>query len=148
MLNSLIVNGLGAVLGPVTWKQCDCVFTLSTGRTGTALLTRLLSLSSKIDAYHEPPPNPREYYAATYERGWEDCKAFATVLKKLRCRQIGAARISGRMYCETSNRLTFFAPAICIALPRTRWIHLYRHPGGVVRSGMCSGWYDRHKFEV
>ena len=43
---------------------------------------------------------------------------------------------------ETNNRITFFAEAIKQVYPRARFIHLVRHPGDFVRSGLNRGWYQ------
>jgi hypothetical protein len=48
----------------------------------------------------------------------------------------------GRFYVETNNRITFFAPALAELLPNSKFIHLVRHPGDFVRSGMRRGYYD------
>jgi hypothetical protein len=143
-----IKSRLGRIVGPLAWKRAACLFVLSTGRTGTALLTRLLSMSPQVDSFHEPAPNPRDYYASSFSHCCQEPARFARILRDLRGSRIGVSRLRGRIYSETSNRLTFFAPAICVALPRAKWIHLHRHPGGVIRSGMRSGWYDGHKFDM
>jgi hypothetical protein len=51
---------------------------------------------------------------------------------------------SGKVYAETSNRLTYAARALASFFPRSKFIHLHRHPAEVIRSGMRRGYYDGH----
>ena len=48
---------------------------------------------------------------------------------------------SGKVYVETNNRITFFAPALARLLPNARFIHVVRHPADFVRSGMRRDYY-------
>ncbi len=56
---------------------------------------------------------------------------------------LSGAQRAGRGYVETNNRITFLAPAVARAYPRSRFVHLLRHPGPFVRSGLRRGWYAR-----
>ena len=51
------------------------------------------------------------------------------------------------IYAETSNRLTYFADALAELMPRSVFIHLHRHPGDVVRSGMRRGYYVSNEWD-
>ncbi len=51
-----------------------------------------------------------------------------------------------RCYVE-ATWLKFFAPVIAQQMPRARFIHIHRHPGGVIRSAMRRGWYDGHAYD-
>src|SRR5690625_7198839 len=52
---------------------------------------------------------------------------------------------SEKRYIETNNQLTFFAPGLARMFPDAQFVHLYRHPGEVVRSGMRRGWFDHNE---
>ena len=127
------------------WEDEESVFVLSTGRTGTQTLAHLLALSPAIDAYHEPSPvlvaeatdARHEIYSniRKYERIFISAKGLALFRSKRR----------GKIYAETSARLTFFAPVIATVLPKAKFIHIHRDPAAIVRSGMRRGWYQNHK---
>jgi hypothetical protein len=47
----------------------------------------------------------------------------------------------GIRFIETNNRISFFAPAIRALIPGAKFVHLHRHPGEFVRSGIRRRWY-------
>lgn len=129
---------------PTIWTKTPSLFVLSTGRTGTAALARILSLSPSIDAFHEPAPQPlRERQAAFWEIE-KNIDKYAIKFQELRSRQLTEALLRRRIYVETSPRFTFFAPAIAKVHPKAKFLYLHRHPGEVVRSGMRRDWYGGH----
>lgn len=123
------------------------LFVLSTGRTGTQSLTHLLNLSPEITAFHEPEPLLLEESLAAYPTLQSNPEALQAVFLNGRRRLLQDATHRGRIYAEMSNRMTYFAPVIAQLLPNARFLHLYRHPADVVRSGMRRGWYDHHKLD-
>lgn len=132
------------LVGKSLWKNARCVFVLSTGRTGTSSLTRLMDLSPAVRAFHERRPRMMRQSRAAYYDVYDSTDEYVRLIAKGLARPIGYTRFTARIYCDTSNRYTYLAPALAKALPRARFIHLYRHPGDVVRSGMRRGWYGSH----
>lgn len=130
-------------------RRASCVFVLSTGRVGTVTLTHLLNLSPAVDAEHEPGPQLLEETRRAYQAHplpGPEATALMRTFAASRVRPlVRAAR--GRVYVESSNRLTFLAPQLSAHLPRSRFIHLHRDPATVVRSGMRRGWYDNHPWD-
>lgn len=126
------------------WRNTDCVFVLSTGRTGTATLAELLDLSPEIEAYHEPPPNMIKERQSAFHEVASNPDKYVRIFVRARSGLIAQASLRNKMYAETSARLTFFAPVISQTCPNAKFIHLVRHPGAVVRSGMRRGWYDKN----
>jgi len=129
-------------ISPFVFRKTDAVFVLSTGRSGTLTLTKLLAVDSRIAAYHEPRPH---LYAEALDAYTHECAPiarFARILYRARWKLVSSACLKHRIYAETSNWLTFFAPAIRSAIPRTKFIHLVRHPADVVASGLARGWYQ------
>jgi len=125
-------------------RRTRCLFVLSTGRCGTASLTRLLALSPEIHSYHEPKPPFLQESQQAYLHGPllpPQQQAFASHFLNLRARQLLSAYRQQVLYAECSNRLSFLAPALAHCFPQSRFIHLYRHPADVVRSGMRRGYY-------
>lgn len=121
--------------------QRPYLFVLSTGRCGTAMITHILAKSPKLRVEHNPKPE-LEYVSSIAQR---DCSTLEA--KKL---AILAARfdlffldtfLRGKIYVETNNRISLFAPALSEIFPHAKFIHLVRDPAGFVRSGMRRGYY-------
>jgi hypothetical protein len=128
------------------------VFFLSTGRTGTAFFTELINRQKGLHAWHAPEPQliqqgriAYEHYAAHLHGSGADRHLLDTLLGQVvlaaRERLLHGAYTHGVTYVETNNRMTFFAPAIRAVMPGSRFVHLHRHPGEFVRSGMRREWY-------
>jgi len=49
--------------------------------------------------------------------------------------------IKDRIYVESNQCLTFFAPVIARLFRESKFVHLIRHPGDFVRSGIRKGWH-------
>jgi len=126
------------------WKDARCLFVLSTGRTGTTTLARLLGLSDEIEAFHEPSPQLlEERKTARWEVG-ENPGKYRHIFVRARGASLYRAVSKNHMYAETSPRLTFFAPVISELLPSAKFLFVHRDPFEVVRSGMKRGWYADH----
>ncbi len=137
-------------VGTAVRRSLRCLFVLSTGRVGTVTLTKLLSLSPKILARHEPGPLLLEETKRAYQQhplsakeGTRLARVFATARARALFRTV---RRTG-LYAECSNRLTYLAPALANYFPRSRFIHLYRDPAATVRSGMRRRWYVDHPWD-
>ena len=113
----------------------------------TESLTHLLNLCPEISAFHEPEPvlwdESREAFHSVFDKPERQGRIF------LRARRspLQTAFRANRFYAETSNRMTYFAPAIAQVLENSQFLHLYRHPADVVRSGMRRGWYQNHSLD-
>jgi hypothetical protein len=128
------------------------VFFLSTGRTGTGFFTALLNRGRGVRAWHEPDPPLTEQGRVAYELYTVDHRAGGTArlaLDRALAQVVLAGRerlwhethVRHRRYVETNNRITFFAPALRHLLPGARFVHVYRHPADVIRSGLRRRWY-------
>jgi hypothetical protein len=129
------------------WTDARCLFVLSTGRTGTATLAKLLALAPQVRAFHEPRPELLAERKAAFAGVWSDFERFWKIFSRARCLRLALARRRA-VYAETSARMTFFAPVIAEYMPNARFLYVYRHPGDVVRSGMGRGWYDSHPLDA
>lgn len=136
--------GITAYVTWPIWKNAQCLFVLSTGRTGTKTLSRLLDLSAAVDAYHEPRPQLlKERQAARWEVH-ENERKYRHIFIWARGTPLFRALWNEQMYAETSARLTFFAPVITDLLPNAKFLFIHRSPYGIIRSGMKRGWYVDH----
>jgi Sulfotransferase family len=132
----------------VPWSKV--VFVLSTGRTGTQSLARLMGASEDIDSYHEPWDQMLEETKAAYENHpLSDCASaeLARHCARTRVRSLLACLARRRVYAETSNRLTYIAAPLARFFHKSYFIHLHRHPGDVVRSAMRRHFYDGHPWD-
>lgn len=123
-------------------------FVLSTGRCGTKWLTKLLGLSDKVWANHSDYPELIRHSRLAYEQYEQEPRVFYEVIRATRDGFIIEAYKRGQVYLETNNRITFFAYAIRQAYPKAKFIHIVRHPGDFVRSGLSRNWYHGHPHDV
>ncbi|HHS12837.1 MAG TPA: hypothetical protein ENN03_03595 [bacterium] len=132
-----------------SWRSVRPCFVLSTGRSGTLLLNKLLELSPDAYPVHEPVPELIRPSKRAYEEIDRHSEIFLEVLKGAREELLFRAARNDKIYIETNNRITFFAPVIPGAFPNAVYIHLVRHPGDFVRSGLRRNWYtESHPHDV
>ena len=123
-----------------SWRTTNCLFILSTGRTGSSTLIRLLNLSPEVTALHEPKPNLVRQYRRAYSDVMTRPDRYRRLFERARRSLISRVCSNGGVYAE-ATLLKFFAPVIADMLPNAKFLHLHRHPGEVVRSGMRRRWY-------
>jgi hypothetical protein len=124
------------------WQNVRPVFVLSTGRCGTMMLNRILQLSDRTAAFHQPRPELIRVSKLAYEKIDETPEMFEEVFRTAREEMMFEVARSEKVYIETNNRITFFAPIISKVFPNSVFIHLVRHPGDFVRSGIRRQWYS------
>ncbi len=131
------------------WENVRPCFVLSTGRSGTLLLNSLLSLSPQAYAVHQPKPELIRVSKRAYEEISESPEIFFEVFKSAREEMVFEAAQRDKIFVETNNRITFFAPIIPQVYPNAVFIHLVRHPADFVRSGIRRNWYSgRHDHDI
>lgn len=123
------------------WRSARCLFVLSTGRTGSSTLIRLLNLSPKVTALHEPKPNLVRQYRRAYSGVMKRPDRYRRLFERARRRLISRACPNGEVYAE-ATLLKFFAPVIAEMLPNAKFLHLHRHPGEIIRSAMRRRWFQ------
>ncbi|MBX3441649.1 MAG: sulfotransferase [Planctomyces sp.] len=124
--------------------NASVLFVLSTGRCGTTSLASVLELSDRIHATHEPKPWYLEETRNAYLQSPvppETARANMEAFTSTRLKPLLRAATIGPIYAECSNRLTYYAPELLNWFPNSKYVHLYRHPGDVVRSGIRRGYY-------
>lgn len=116
------------------------VFVLSTGRVGTMLLTCLFELEKGLHIEHEALPEMLYTGKLAYaDPGNIEFTKGAFMAGRYEA--IRDCQLQNLRYVETNNRLTFFAPAMAALFPNAKFIHLLRHPGSFVSSGIQRNWY-------
>ncbi len=116
------------------------VFILSTGRAGSKFIIKLLEHSPNATAYHEPRPT-LEYFSNYAYHHQVDEETLTRMIEAARMESILEVFIKDRIYVESNQCLTFFAPVIARLFKESKFIHLIRHPGDFVRSGVRKGWH-------
>lgn len=124
------------------------VFVLSTGRCGTKWLTELLRQDPRMRVNHSDYPELVRHSRLAYERYADDPRVFQEIIRATRDGYILDAYNRNQVYVETNNRITFFAHGIEEVYPQARYIHLVRHPGDFVRSGLRREWYCGARHDV
>ncbi|MEM8486126.1 MAG: sulfotransferase [Bacteroidota bacterium] len=134
---------LGKVYGEEGWDNMQCVFMLSTGRTGTQTMANVLKLSAKVLAEHEPRPRlVKSSFDAYMDVGSEDWMTrWTDFVLAVRDDFVLEANAKGQVYVESNNRLTYVAPAVAAAFPASKFIFSHRDPYQVIQSGMRRGAY-------
>lgn len=123
-------------------EQAEPVFVFSTGRCGTKWLSVLLRNDARIRVNHNDYPELIRHSRMAYESYDAQPELFQEVLRACRDGYVLGAYQRNRVYVETNHRITFFSYAIEKVYPRAKYVHLVRHPGDVVRSGLRRDWYN------
>ncbi len=124
------------------FSEMNPVFVVSTGRVGSELLVRLMNESKIGSVYHEP--RPRMFYGSkiAYELGFNDVEAQIIAFLNARYDLLKKTYLEDSRFVETNNRLSFFMVGLAELFPKAKFIHLIRHPGAFVRSGIRRKYYN------
>lgn len=129
------------------------VFFLSTGRTGTKWFAKLLKKSQNLTVFHAGVPDLaiQNKYIYNLLQNNDISKDIIEEFSKeifLSAREeyFTYSYKTQKRFVETNNQLLFFAPVIAKMLPQSIFVHLYRHPGEFVRSGIRRKWYENNSF--
>lgn len=129
------------------FSDLRAVFVLSTGRSGTDLLTRLFKLNKSNFVLHEPEPDLVYAAREAYDLGSSGTVARRLGISSSRYHLFKECFLRNKVYIETNNKLTFFADALYQLLPNSRFIHLIRDPRAFVRSAIRRRYYQGHDFD-
>ncbi len=135
-------------LPETVFGEHEPIFVLSTGRCGTALLTKIFSHVPGVLCYHTPSPEFVYSQKSAYEEGLEKFETFKAIVSAARFELLADCAARGRRYVETNCRITFFAPHLYDLFPRARFVHLVRHPGNFVCSGVRRNYYQGHYGDI
>lgn len=124
------------------------VFVLSTGRCGTKWLSELLRRDRRIRVNHSDYPELLRESRMAFEEYAAEPRLFQEILRAARDGYLLDATLRGATYVETNHRITFFAHAINVVYPGARFVHLHRHPGEFVRSGIRRRWYGGSYLDI
>ncbi len=116
-------------------------FVLSTGRAGTALLTKILSVQEELIVEHNPIPELTYHSGYAYKFHKDKPELCKAMIDAARYEYIRNAFILDKIFVETNPRITFFAHQLAELYPKAKFIHLIRKPEDFIRSGLARNWY-------
>ncbi len=126
------------------------VFFLSTGRCGTKWFSDLLSTNKSLMVLHSPKPtfaNQNKLVYETLNKG-DVCGSEKNLVKEIylsgREQYLRYSYKTKKKIIETNNYISFFAPILIELFPDAKFVHLYRHPGEFVRSGIRRNYYTKN----
>ena len=133
-------------LPELMFSEMEPVFVVSTGRAGSELLVRLMGESKIGNVYHEP--RPRMFYGSKllFETK-QDIQSKQIAYLNARYDLLKKAYLEEKRYIETNNRNTFFISALNKLFSKAKFIHLVRHPGDFVRSGIRRKYYSGNEHD-
>jgi len=114
------------------------VFILSTGRTGTQFLALLFQDSKVIEAHHEAFPN-LQYFSNFAYHSQKKKGTLEKIIDTARVELMLESYIKDKIYVESNQCLTFYAYALMKLYKNSKFVHIVRHPGDFVRSGIRKG---------
>ncbi len=125
----------------------DPVFFLSTGRCGTAWLSDLMEMDESLMIVHAPE-NPLLSQSKLFYELYQDGGLSTREWQLFQELYLAAFEHlffncikSGKRLVITESRCSFFVPIISKLIPQAHFVHVYRHPGEFVRSGIRRGYY-------
>ena len=125
--------------------QASPTFILSTGRSGTKLLSDILELSRKLRTYHKPHPELTYFANYAYASDADKLPVLSGIIDSCRYELIRDCFVLEKLYVETNNRVTFFAPHLANLYPKSKFVHLQRDVYKFVESGYSRNWYSDEK---
>lgn len=129
-----------------TWRHARALFVISTGRVGTVSLIQVLNLSPLVEAHHEPQPTYLHLMPQAFVEMSQRPRRYARLFARARAKYLYDAARRGKVFAE-STLFKHYAPVIADLMPQARFLHVHRHPGGVIRSTMRRGWYASHGYD-
>jgi hypothetical protein len=123
------------------WEGIQPVFIVSTGRTGTTFLARLLQQHPSVYGCHEPRPSLRTL-GLDFVYGKTSHTAAGRAFRRWRSPYAHYCRIHDcRFYIEANNYLFSLVDVIRNVIPHARFIHIVRDGRDYVRSALSRNWY-------
>lgn len=116
------------------------VFTLTSGRSGSKLLDHIFSHCDDVLSYHEASPT-LQYYVNYAFHNQDKQDVLKMIFETSRMELILDAYNQKKIFLESNQCLTFYAPVIKTVFNNAKFIHLIRHPGSFIRSALMKGWY-------
>ncbi|PCH94293.1 MAG: hypothetical protein COB85_05785 [Bacteroidetes bacterium] len=117
-------------------------FVLSTGRSGTKLLTKIFGDHQNVLALHQPIPELIHFNKLAYQGFDSNDSELKSMIDIARYEYVRKAFLLNKHYVETNSGITFFAYQLASLYPNAKFIHLIREPVAFVQSGCSRGWYD------
>ncbi len=122
------------------YRNYCAVFVLSTGRAGSAFMARLFERSGEVVAFHEPEPT-LHYFCDYAFHNQDQEEVLAKMVEGARLEFLLRVFNQNKIYLESNQCMSYFAPQLARVFRGARFIHVVRHPGDFTRSAVRKGWY-------
>ncbi len=116
------------------------VFILSTGRSGSKFSAGLFDLSPRTASFHEPRPT-LQYFSNYAFHHQDQAELLGKMIESARMELLLETFIQDKLYIESNQCLTFFAPFLKKIIKQAKFVHIIRHPGKFVHSAIRKGWH-------
>lgn len=116
------------------------LFILSTGRSGSKFVAGLMDMAPGAASFHEPRPT-LQYFSnyAFYNQDQGD--TLSRIIESARMELLLETVIQDKVYIESNQCLTFFAPFLKTIFKGAKFVHIIRHPGTFTHSAARKGWH-------
>jgi len=122
-------------------NDSEPIFILSTWRTWTALLTKILNTIPTIEARHTFELELLHFCKEWFKNNNKDSKYLSAIIDSNRYEYIRNTYLRNIQFIDTSIYATFFARQLSELYPKAKFIHLVRHPGWFINSWIRRKWY-------
>lgn len=127
--------------------ESPVLFFVTTGRTGTKSVIDYLQRHSMTYAVHAPTP-PISSIGYRHFRDKISAESGFWSYYATRERYLQSAAERELLFCDGDCKVLPLVGALAKMLPNSRFIHIYREPGGFIRSGLARGYYASHSPEL
>lgn len=121
------------------------VFIVSTGRSGSTMISQVLAVHPSLCAFHEPHPHLRTEAFAK----WADPSSYKAIERRIRRKRddlISQIRLNRLIYVESSNYTSHLIEELH-DIYQAKFVHLYRDGRNFVRSGLERDWYNQQPLQ-
>lgn len=116
------------------------VFIVSTGRSGSKMLARVLGCPPRVLALHEPRPHLKTEAYLKW-KGIRDRNYVHYRIKSARELIDQTIKFNNLLYVESSHFMSHFIHEL-YSIYNAKFIHLFRNPFDFARSALRKGWYS------
>ncbi len=116
------------------------VFFISTGRTGTKFIAKLMKLCKGVRAYHEPEPTLMAVSSELYQMDLSP-EVQSLVFRSVRYEVMLKHELGGFRYVESNQTLISLVDGILLAFPNAKIVFIVRHPYSFAQSAYRKGWF-------
>lgn len=128
-------------LEEINYRICRCVFTITTGRSGTDWLAHFLNRFGEVRATHEPYPSMFEVNRHRAE-GMINKGEATYACRQMRSQLVRHSYHHGQVYVDVTPMMSHLVMDLRDAFAAAQFLHLVRDPRKFVCSALPRLWYE------